>query len=239
MTKLTCTEHWGNYTYTFGDQEIPYDRPGIARIKWPTGIEQTVPYTVLHSQSSYSDQGRETAFTVYHLVANLTVNHVPFQPKLVDLEVLSIEPFGPERRSDPPVAVAGVPQIYEVTQPQSDSSTTRLTTVGYFTSREHAYKVHATNYMSGSMGAPGDPKYGVKSHILYSSLEAFAADHKDLSDQELSYFTYKRTYSRAMPDGTSEEFWQTCRRVAEGVYNMQRERALAKLTTEDRKALGL
>ena len=38
----------------------------------------------------------------------------------------------------------------------------------------------------------------------------------------LGYFTFKRTYARPLKDGTTEEFWQTCKRVVEGVYNIQK-----------------
>lgn len=38
----------------------------------------------------------------------------------------------------------------------------------------------------------------------------------------LGYFVYKRTYARPLEDGTTEEWWQTCRRVVEGVYNVQK-----------------
>jgi intein/homing endonuclease len=38
----------------------------------------------------------------------------------------------------------------------------------------------------------------------------------------LGYFTYKRTYARKLPDGTTEEFWQTCQRVVEGCFNIQK-----------------
>tara|TARA_R110002110_G_scaffold33758_7_gene115610 strand:+ start:11818 stop:13785 length:1968 start_codon:yes stop_codon:yes gene_type:complete len=44
----------------------------------------------------------------------------------------------------------------------------------------------------------------------------------------LGYITYKRTYSRRLsefdPEATgSEEWWQTCRRVVEGMFNMQKQ----------------
>jgi len=44
----------------------------------------------------------------------------------------------------------------------------------------------------------------------------------------LGYVTFKRTYSRRLnefdPEATgSEEWWQTCRRVVEGMFNMQKE----------------
>lgn len=36
----------------------------------------------------------------------------------------------------------------------------------------------------------------------------------------LGYLTYKRTYAADLPDGTSEEFWQTCQRVIEGMFQI-------------------
>ena len=39
----------------------------------------------------------------------------------------------------------------------------------------------------------------------------------------LGAFVYKRTYSRTKPDGSSEEWWETVRRVVEGTYNMQKK----------------
>ena len=38
----------------------------------------------------------------------------------------------------------------------------------------------------------------------------------------LGYFVYKRTYSRLLEDGTTEEFWQTLKRVVEAVYTIQK-----------------
>lgn len=37
----------------------------------------------------------------------------------------------------------------------------------------------------------------------------------------LGYVTYKRTYARPLEDGGTEEYWQTCRRVVEGTYQIQ------------------
>lgn len=37
----------------------------------------------------------------------------------------------------------------------------------------------------------------------------------------LSYFTYKRTYSRIKEDGTQEEFFDTIKRCVEGSFNIQ------------------
>lgn len=39
---------------------------------------------------------------------------------------------------------------------------------------------------------------------------------------DLGYFTYKRTYARDLPDGGTEEWWQTCQRVVEGCFNIQK-----------------
>jgi ribonucleoside-triphosphate reductase len=36
----------------------------------------------------------------------------------------------------------------------------------------------------------------------------------------LGYLTYKRTYAADLPDGTSEEYWQTCQRVVEGMFQV-------------------
>ena len=38
----------------------------------------------------------------------------------------------------------------------------------------------------------------------------------------LGYFTFKRTYARPVGVGKTEEFWQTCVRVVEGVYSTQK-----------------
>lgn len=38
----------------------------------------------------------------------------------------------------------------------------------------------------------------------------------------LGYVTFKRTYARRLPEGGTEEFWQTCQRVVEGTYSVQR-----------------
>jgi ribonucleoside-triphosphate reductase len=38
----------------------------------------------------------------------------------------------------------------------------------------------------------------------------------------VGYLTYKRTYARVKEDNTTEEFWETCKRVVEGVYNIQK-----------------
>ena len=53
----------------------------------------------------------------------------------------------------------------------------------------------------------------------------------------LGYFTYKRTYARPIGSGKTEEFWQTCRRVVEGVYALQKTHCLShRLPWSDTKA---
>jgi adenosylcobalamin-dependent ribonucleoside-triphosphate reductase len=53
----------------------------------------------------------------------------------------------------------------------------------------------------------------------------------------VGYFTYKRTYARALENGDTEEFWQTCKRVVEGVYNVQKQHCKSiSLPWDDRKA---
>lgn len=44
---------------------------------------------------------------------------------------------------------------------------------------------------------------------------------------DLSYFVYKRTYARLMPDGRQEEYFDTCKRVTEGVFTIQRKHCLS------------
>lgn len=42
----------------------------------------------------------------------------------------------------------------------------------------------------------------------------------------IGYFTFKRTYARPVDGGGTEEFWQTCKRVVEGVYRIQKSHCL-------------
>lgn len=37
----------------------------------------------------------------------------------------------------------------------------------------------------------------------------------------IGLITYKRTYARTLPDGSSEDWWQTVKRVVEGIYTIQ------------------
>lgn len=53
----------------------------------------------------------------------------------------------------------------------------------------------------------------------------------------LGYFVYKRTYARQLENNQTEEFWETCRRVVEGVYTIQKEHCKTlSLPWDDRKA---
>lgn len=53
----------------------------------------------------------------------------------------------------------------------------------------------------------------------------------------IGYITYKRTYARPLPDGTNEEFWQTCQRVVEGEFSIQKNHCLKnRLPWSDSKA---
>lgn len=60
---------------------------------------------------------------------------------------------------------------------------------------------------------------------VFSLAQSFLDSFKDTQPQwgPVGYFTYKRTYSRPTADGVStEEWWQTCQRVVEGCFNIQK-----------------
>ena len=56
--------------------------------------------------------------------------------------------------------------------------------------------------------------------------DKFIEDYKDKQPKwgfgALSYVVYKRSYARTLENGSTEEFWQTIRRVVEGTYNIQK-----------------
>jgi adenosylcobalamin-dependent ribonucleoside-triphosphate reductase len=77
--------------------------------------------------------------------------------------------------------------------------------------------------------APVDRK--VRVFTLSSSfLSEYEGEQPDWGFDGLGYFTYKRTYARPTCDCAdptvcghpTEEWWQTCARVVEGVYNLQK-----------------
>lgn len=63
----------------------------------------------------------------------------------------------------------------------------------------------------------------IRSFYLSSNfLESYKDSQPEWGFSGLGYFVYKRTYARPLPEGGTEEWWQTCRRVVEGVYNVQK-----------------
>jgi len=63
----------------------------------------------------------------------------------------------------------------------------------------------------------------IRSFYLSSNfLESYKNSQPEWGFSGLGYFVYKRTYARPLPEGGTEEWWQTCRRVVEGVYNVQK-----------------
>ena len=54
----------------------------------------------------------------------------------------------------------------------------------------------------------------------------------------LGYFTYKRTYARQIPDeDRTEEYWETCRRLVEGTFSIQKNHCRRNhLPWDERKA---
>ena len=69
--------------------------------------------------------------------------------------------------------------------------------------------------------SPEDRKVRVFS-LSPSFLDEFRDRQPNWGFNGLGYFTFKRTYARELPEGGTEEWWQTCRRVVEGVYNIQK-----------------
>ena len=51
----------------------------------------------------------------------------------------------------------------------------------------------------------------------------FLNNYKDKQPEwgPLGFVTYKRTYARPKPNGTTEEYWETIKRVVEGIYTIQ------------------
>ncbi len=52
-------------------------------------------------------------------------------------------------------------------------------------------------------------------------LERFNGKQPSWGFGDLSYFTFKRTYARLMDNGKQEEYYDTCKRVTEGVFRIQ------------------
>lgn len=76
---------------------------------------------------------------------------------------------------------------------------------------------------------------------IFTLSENFLSNYKDKQPNwgfnNLGYLVYKRTYARQLEEGNTEEYWQTCRRVVEGVYTIQKEHCKTlSLPWDDRKA---
>ena len=54
-------------------------------------------------------------------------------------------------------------------------------------------------------------------------IESFKNKKPPFGFNGLGEITYMRTYSRLKEDGLNEQWWETCRRVVEGTYNMQKD----------------
>lgn len=68
-------------------------------------------------------------------------------------------------------------------------------------------------------------------------LEDYKGKQPEWGYNGLGYVVYKRTYARAKDDNTLEEYWETCRRVVEGTYTIQKNHCKAlSLVWDDRKA---
>lgn len=68
-------------------------------------------------------------------------------------------------------------------------------------------------------------------------IEEFKGQQPNWGFGALSYITYKRSYSRKKNNGSSEEFWETLRRVVEGVFSIQKKHcAQYLLFWDNRKA---
>lgn len=72
--------------------------------------------------------------------------------------------------------------------------------------------------------ARSKPVYQRDSWHYFVLLEEFVEKYKGKQPDwgTIGYVTYKRTYSRAKNDGTTEEYWETVRRVVEGCYTIQK-----------------
>lgn len=84
-----------------------------------------------------------------------------------------------------------------------------------------------------------DEQYPWRKVRNFQLSQSFLSDYEGTQPEwgPLGYFTYKRTYARPLGNGITEEFWQTCKRVVEGVYNVQKIHCRSlRLPWNDRKA---
>ena len=70
-------------------------------------------------------------------------------------------------------------------------------------------------------------------------MEQFQGKQPNWGFNGLGFFVFKRTYARDLPGGGTEEFWQTCRRVVEGCFNIQKIHCRQQgLPWDEQKAQG-
>ncbi len=68
-------------------------------------------------------------------------------------------------------------------------------------------------------------------------VDEYSQKKPDFGGNGLGLVVYKRTYARPLDDGTTEEWWQTVKRVVEGVYTVQKWHCQKQhLPWSDRKA---
>jgi ribonucleoside-triphosphate reductase len=77
-------------------------------------------------------------------------------------------------------------------------------------------------------------------NLCFQLPETFLKPYKNKQPDwgPLGYFTFKRTYARQIPgEERTEEYWETCRRVVEGTFSIQKNHCLrGHLPWDDRKA---
>ena len=57
-------------------------------------------------------------------------------------------------------------------------------------------------------------------------ISGFQKRKPDFGFNGLGELVYMRTYSRVKEDGSNEQWWETCRRVVEGTYSLQKRHIL-------------
>jgi len=62
-----------------------------------------------------------------------------------------------------------------------------------------------------------------KFHLSEKFIEGFKTKRPPFGFNGLGELVYMRTYSRIKEDGANEQWYETCRRVVDGTYNMQRK----------------
>lgn len=211
---LEAHDNWGNVTYTFNGQPIPNDEGGIARVKWPDGTTTRVSYRVVEEHGTWTDHAQTGHYVSKILATEMRYRGFPFTVKLIKLEVLEIQPgliasFDDMAQIDLTKALT----VYEL-KVAADCEGRSTHAVGLFMDRDDALAVHATGYLNQGMGGPGDPKYATTEKQVFPNVQSFVDAHPDMS-----------------PSIVKDLLGPDVAVVA------LRDRALAKLTPEERDAL--